>query len=60
MTVWQNGVKIHDNVELPKVTGGAKGETGEPLPINIQAHGGLLQFRNIWAQPLAKILSIPT
>ncbi len=55
MTVWQNGVKIHDNVELPKVTGGAKGETGEPLPINIQAHGGLLQFRNIWAQPLAKI-----
>lgn len=53
MTVWQNGVKIHDNVELPKVTGGAKGETGDPLPINIQAHGGLLQFRNIWAQPLA-------
>lgn len=53
MTVWQNGVKIHDNVELPKVTGGAIGETGDPLPINIQAHGGLLQFRNIWAQPLA-------
>ena len=52
MTVWQNGVKIHDDVELPKVTGGAKGETGDPLPINIQAHGGLLQFRNIWAQPL--------
>lgn len=54
MTVWQNGVKIHDNVPLPKVTGGARGETGDPLPINIQAHGGLLQFRNIWAQPLAQ------
>lgn len=54
MTVWQNGVKIHENVPLPKITGGGKGETGEPLPINIQAHGGLLQFRNIWAQPLAQ------
>jgi len=52
MTVWQNGVKIHDNVALPRITGGGKGETGDPLPINIQAHGGLLQFRNIWAQPL--------
>ncbi len=52
MTVWQNGVMIHENVELPKITGGGKGETADPLPINLQAHGGLLQFRNIWAQPL--------
>lgn len=54
MTVWQNGVKIHDNVELPKITGGGKGETSDPLPINLQAHGGLLQFRNIWVQPLSE------
>jgi len=52
MSVWQNGVKIHDNVELPKITGGGTGETAEPLPINLQAHGGLLQFRNIWVQAL--------
>lgn len=52
MTVWQNGVMIHENVELPQITGGGKGETADPLPVNLQAHGGLLQFRNIWAQPL--------
>lgn len=54
MTIWQNGVKILDDVALPKITGGGKGETADALPINIQAHGGLLQFRNIWAQPLSK------
>jgi len=53
MSVWHNGVKIHDAVELPKITGGGRGETAAPLPVNLQAHGGLLQFRNIWAEPLA-------
>ncbi len=53
VTVWQNGKKIHEGAEFPEVGGGAvTKETAEPQPILIQAHGGLLQFRNIWAERL--------
>ena len=52
MTVWQNGLKIHDDVKIPEASGGGVGETDKPLPIWLQAHGGLLQFRNIWVEGL--------
>lgn len=53
VTVWQNGQKIHRDVEFPEKGGGAASdETAEPQPILIQAHGGLMQFRNIWTEPL--------
>ena len=48
-TVIQNGVKIHDDVELPKGTG-----NGGKLPevpegnILLQGHGNPVQFRNVW------------
>ncbi|MGF1582326.1 MAG: DUF1080 domain-containing protein [Gemmataceae bacterium] len=49
MTVWHNGVKIHDNVELPKTTTAAPVRVGpEPGPIYIQNHGNPIRFRNIW------------
>lgn len=53
MTVVHNGVVIHDDLELPKVTGGANDENeGTPGPIKLQDHGNPVQFRNIWIEPL--------
>lgn len=57
MTVWHNTVKIHDDVELPNPTAGSveggralKDPVG-PQSIMLQAHGGGLQYRNIWILP---------
>ena len=53
ISVEQNGILIHDNVELNGVTGGAispdEGKTG---PLLLQDHHCLVQYRNIWVQPL--------
>lgn len=44
VTVWHNGIKIHDNVELnhPARVGG----------IFFQDHGNPVEYRNIWLLPL--------
>ncbi len=49
VTVRHNGFVIHDNVELPGPTGGArlKEETGRG-PIFLQNHGNPVRYRNIW------------
>jgi len=53
VTVLQNGLVIHNNVQLPGVTGAAIDEqVGEPGPLLLQDHGNLVCFRNIWAVPL--------
>ena len=51
MTVYHNGVKIHDNVELP----GNRNTTAAPLkagdskgPVFLQNHGCPVRYRNIW------------
>jgi hypothetical protein len=50
LTVLQNGIVIHNNIQLPGVTGGAINEkVGEPGPLLLQDHGDLVAFRNIWA-----------
>jgi hypothetical protein len=55
ISVEHNGVLIHDNVELPKVTGGAVSEQEAPVgPIFLQNHGEPVSYRNIWVQPLAE------
>jgi hypothetical protein len=56
VTVLRNGVKIHDNVEIPGITGGAiDSHEAEPGPIWLQGdHQGLLRFRNITVQTPAK------
>lgn len=54
VTVVQNDIVIHNNVEMLGVTGGAMDEeVGEPGPLLLQDHGNLIKYRNIW------ILSLP-
>jgi len=49
VTVIRNGVKIHDNQEMPGITGGAlDSHEGEPGPIMLQGdHDGGMKYRNI-------------
>jgi len=49
ITVRLNGIVVHDDVEIPGVTGGARMEPeGTPGVLRLQGHGNPLQFRNIW------------
>lgn len=49
VTVIRNGIAIHENVEIPGITGGAlDSDEGEPGPFYLQGdHDGVLRFRNI-------------
>lgn len=48
ITVWHNGVKTQDDVELPNKTGAGKQEEPTLLPIRFQNHNDPVRFRNIW------------
>jgi Domain of Unknown Function (DUF1080) len=52
VTVRHNGYVIHENLEVPGPTGGArsKDENG-PGPIFLQDHGNPVRYRNIWVLP---------
>lgn len=53
VTVFHNGVLIHDNAELKGPTGGAIGQNEVPTgPLLLQEHGHEVKFRNIWYRPL--------
>ena len=48
ITVMQNGVKIHDNVEITKGTGGElDNKYDQPGPIFLQGDHGTVSFRNM-------------
>lgn len=49
MSVWHNGVLIHDKIELKGATGGGQPESDTPGPLFLQGHGGQVRYRNIWA-----------
>jgi hypothetical protein len=48
ITVWHNGVKIQDDLELKNKTGAGQPEGSDLLPILIQDHGNPIRFRNFW------------
>jgi len=49
VTVVHNGVTIHDNISLPKPTGGAlDSDVTKAGGIYLQDHGNRVQYRNIW------------
>ena len=64
MTVYHNGVKIHDQVRLVRkgkdgkdeivtvTTSGMATDPCTPGPILLQDHGNPVQYRNIWLQKL--------
>jgi hypothetical protein len=47
-TVWHNGVKVQNNVQLKMQTPGGQKEEDKPLGIQLQNHGNPVYFRNIW------------
>jgi hypothetical protein len=52
MTVRHNGVVIHDDITIAKVTpGGVRGEEGPNGPLLLQDHGNPVRYRNIWVLP---------
>ncbi len=53
LTVFQNGIVIHNNVEVLGPTGGAMDDkVGEPGPLLLQDHGNPVKYRNVWVVPL--------
>ncbi|MEW4529512.1 family 16 glycoside hydrolase [Maioricimonas sp. JC845] len=52
ITVRLNGVVVHRDVEIPRITRAAPvKESPEPGPIYLQNHGNPVRYRNIWVLP---------
>ncbi len=52
MSVWHNGILIHDDVEVDGPTAAAVGGDEPGFgPIMLQDHGHPVRYRNIWALP---------
>lgn len=54
ITVWHNGVVIHQNQPIPNKTGAGKPEAPDPLPIKLQDHGNPVVYRNLWLVDLSQ------
>ncbi|MFG0296722.1 MAG: DUF1080 domain-containing protein [Maioricimonas sp. JB045] len=51
LTVWHNGVVIHDDIAIPNKTGAGKPEGPEAIPTLLQDHGNPVVYQNIWLLP---------
>ena len=51
ITVYHNGTRIHENVEIPNQTGHGQPEGPGDAPLLLQDHGNRVRFRNIWIVP---------
>lgn len=56
LTVFHNQVMVHNNLEIPGMTGQAKrnpkNDPRQPGPILLQNHGSPVRFRNLWIIPV--------
>ena len=52
ITVYHNGVLIHDDYEIKAKTGAGQKEGPEPDVIKMQGHDNPVRFRNVWIQRL--------
>jgi mono/diheme cytochrome c family protein len=52
ITVYHNGVLIHDDFAIPHKTGAGAKEGPEPGVIKLQGHHNPVKFRNVWIQKL--------
>lgn len=59
VTVWHNGILVHDHFVLPNKTGAGRPEGPEPGPILFQDHRDPVQYRYIWVQPKEPWESVP-
>ena len=51
VTVYHNGILVHDKVVVPRPTAAGADQGKNPLGLLIQDHGHAIRFRNIWWQP---------
>lgn len=54
ITVWHNGVVVHQNQPIPSKTGAGKQEAPEPLPTKLQDHANPVVYRNLWLVDLSQ------
>lgn len=52
ITVVQNGVTIHNNLEVDTTPGGCDYDMTQPGPLFLQDHGTPVEYRNIWIEKL--------
>lgn len=52
ITVYHNGVLIHDDYEMKRKTGAGKREGPDARPTRLQGHSNPVRFRNVWIKDL--------
>jgi hypothetical protein len=51
LTLWWNGIMVHDNVPVKHANGGVKNDPSDQ-PLKLQEHGQDVRFRNIWIKEI--------
>ena len=52
ITVYHNGVLIHDDYEMKRKTGAGRKESPDMRPTRLQGHSNPVRFRNVWIKEL--------